>query len=69
MKHYLTRHEDGSIEYKGIVFEEHKNRYMIRSNIDLLDLGLCTPKTLSRGHKGYKSLATLMNRIDKGLGE
>lgn len=69
MAHFLTRLEDGSIEYRGIVFEQHDDRYMVRSNKDLLDLGICTHNTLSRGHKGYKSLATIMNSIDKGLGD
>lgn len=61
--------KDGECYYRDIEFEQHNGRYMIRSNIDLLDLGLCTPKTIQRGHRGHTSLATLMTRIDKGLGD
>ena len=61
--------KDGICYYRDIEFEQHEGRYMIVSNIDLLDLGLCTPKTLQRGHRGYTGLATLMKRIDKGLGD
>ena len=69
MTHFIIRHEDGTTTYRNIEFEQHNSRYMIRSNIDLLDLGLCTPKTIQRGHRGYTSLATLMKRINKGLGD
>ena len=60
--------KDGECYYRDVEFEQHNGRYMIISNSDLLDLGLCTPKTIQSGHKGYKSLTTLMTRIDKGLG-
>ena len=69
MPHEIINHEDGTRTYRDIQFQQHEGRYMIVSNIDLLDLGLCTPKTLQRGHRGYSSLATLMKRIDKGLGD
>lgn len=69
MTHEIINHEDGTRTYRDITFEQHNGRYMIRSNIDLLDLGLCTPKTIQRGHRGYASLATLMKRIDNGLGD
>ena len=60
---------NGECYYRNVEFEQHNGRYVIISNSDLLKLGLCTPKTIQRGHKGYKSLATLMKRIDKGLGD
>ncbi|MCK5225123.1 MAG: hypothetical protein KAQ89_00240 [Planctomycetes bacterium] len=60
---------NGECYYRDIEFEQHNVRYIIVSNSDLLDLGICTPKTIQRGHKGYKSLSTLMKRIDKGLGD
>jgi len=69
MAHEKINHEDGTRTYRGIQFQLHEGKYMIVSNIDLLDLGLCTPKTLSKGHRGYSSLATLMKRIDRGLGD
>jgi len=69
MQHEIINHEDGTRTYRDIAFEQHNGRFMVISNIDLLDLGLCTPKTLQRGHRGYSSLATLMKRIDKGLGD
>jgi len=71
-KHEMTHEpiqKDGECYYRDIAFEQHNGRYMVVSNSDLLDLGICTPKTIQRGHKGYKSLATLMKRIDKGLGD
>lgn len=68
-----TQHEitikDGICYYRNIKFEQHNGRYIIISNSDLLKLGICTPETIQRGHKGYTSLATLMTRIDKGLGD
>ena len=69
MQHEIINHEDGTRTYRDIQFQLHKGRYMVVSNVDLLDLGLCTPKTIQRGHRGYTSLATLMKRIDKGLGD
>ena len=69
MTHEIINHEDGARTYRDIQFQLHEGRYMIVSNVDLLDLGLCTPKTIQRGHRGYTSLATLMTRIDKGLGD
>ena len=69
MPHKIINHDDGSMTYRDIDFVIHKGRYMVVSNVDLLDLGLCTPKTIQRGHRGYTSLATLMKRIDKGLGD
>ena len=52
-------------KYKGITYDENNGRFMIVSNKDLLDLGMCTPKTLQRGHKGYVNLSTLKRKIDK----
>ena len=69
MPHKIINHEDGTRTYRDIQFQLHEGRYMIVSNVDLLDLGLCTTKTIQRGHRGYTSLATLMKRIDKGLGD
>jgi len=69
MTHEKLNYEDGTWTYREIEFELHDGRYMIVSNVALLDLGLCTPKTIQRGHRGYSSLATLMKRIDKGLGD
>jgi len=69
MPHEIINHDDGSMTYREIDIVIHNDRYTVVSNIDLLDLGLCTPKTLSRGHRGYSSLATLMKRIDRGLGD
>ena len=60
---------NGECYYRDIEFEQHNGRYVIILNSDLLDLGLCTTKTIQSGHKGYTSLAALMNRIDKGLGD
>ena len=68
MKHEIII-KDGICYYRDIEFKQHNGRYMIVSNVDLLDLGLCTPKTIQMGHRGYASLPTLMKRIDKGLGD
>ena len=68
MTHEITI-KNGECYYRDIEFEQHNSRYVIIANSDLLKLGICTPKTIQRGHKGYKSLATLMTRIDKGLGD
>jgi len=50
--------KDGICYYRDIVFEQHNDRFMVISNSDLLDLGLCTPKTIQMGHRGYSSLCT-----------
>ena len=60
---------NGECYYRDIEFEQHNGRYVIILNSDLRKLGICTTKTIQRGHKGYTSLATLMARIDKGLGD
>ena len=60
---------NGECYYRDVEFEQHNGRYVIISNSDLLKLGICTHNTIQRGHKGYTSLATLMKRIDKGLGD
>ena len=69
MTHEIIKHKDGSMTYRGIDFVKHNRGYAVVSNSDLLKLGICTHKTIQRGHKGYASLSTLMNRIDKGLGD
>lgn len=61
--------DNGSTTYRGIQITTHNDRYLVVSNKDLLDLGICTHNTLSNGHNGYKSFATLIKRIDKGLGD
>ena len=61
--------DDKKYAYRNIDFEYYNGRYIIIQNRHLLVLGICTTKTIQRGHKGYKSLATLMKRIDKGLGD
>ena len=61
--------KDGICHYRDIEFEQHNGRYVIKSNSDLLKLGICMTKTIQRGHRGYKSLTALMKRIDKGLGD
>lgn len=65
----LLVEEDKKYTYRNIDFEYYNDRYIIIQNRHLLALGICTPKTIHRGHKGYMSLATLMKRIDKGLGD
>ena len=61
--------KDGICYYRDIEFEQYNGRYIIVAIRDLRKLGMCTPKTIQRGHKGYTSLAALMKRIDKGLGD
>ena len=61
--------DDKKYTYRNINFEYYNGRYMIIQNRHLLALGICTTKTIQRGHKGYLSLATLMARIDNGLGD
>ena len=69
MTHEIINHEDESMTYRGIDLVKHNGGFAVVSNTDLLKLGICTTKTIQRGHRGYKSLATLMKRIDKGLGD
>ncbi len=38
---------------------------LVCTNKDLLKLGLCTHKTLQKGHEGYKSLKRLLKIIDE----
>ena len=39
MQHEIINHEDGTRTYRDIQFQLHKGRYMVVSNVDLLDLG------------------------------
>lgn len=63
----LEQHNNKYMIYKGIVIEEVNGRFIVVSNKDLLKLGMCTVKTLQRGHKGYLSLRRLATLIDKKL--
>ena len=65
----LLIEDDKKYTYRNIDFEYYNGRYIIIQNKHLLVLGISTPKTIQSGHKGYKSLATLLKRIDKGLGD
>jgi len=55
----------GRFTYKGVDIDEVRGRYMVCRNKDLLKLGLCTHKTLQKGHKGYLSLNKLLKLIDE----
>lgn len=61
--------DDKKYTYRNIDFEYYNGRYIILQNRHLLVLGICTTKTIKRGHRGYTSLATLMKKIDRGLGD
>ena len=63
----VEQHNDSYMIYRGIVIEEQNGRFLVVTNRDLLRLGMCTVKTLQRGHKGYLSLGRLAALIDKKL--
>lgn len=58
---------DGSMIYREILIEKHNERFVVILNKDLLRLGMCTVKTLQRGHKGYLKLKRLAALIDRKL--
>lgn len=55
----------GRFIYKGVDIDESRGKYMVCTNKDLLKLGLCTHKTLQKGHPGYVSLKRLIKLIDE----